>query len=184
MKKEILNRYAKTKGGTVAIDIAAASIRDLYQDFDRTAPYIRRDLDPEFADYLLECVHEIGKSDFIIRITFTDRETEVPEERIKKSIENYFIHLQHLQKREQGKMLRTSLLLFMIGSGIFASAVWANRLLAESHSVMANVLREGLTVAAWVSLWESLATFLIYWAPHRQEIQCYRRLSRAEVQIQ
>ena len=183
IKKVILSRYARTKSGKVAIDISAGSIRDLYQDFDRTAPYIRRDLDPEFAEYLIESVHEIGKTDFMIRITFVQHDPNVPDDRIKKSIENHFIHMQHIERREQHKMLHTSLLLLMTGVGILITAVWVNRLLAGSSGVIAQVLMEGLNVAAWVSLWEALANLLIHWAPHRQEIKLFRRLSQADVQI-
>jgi hypothetical protein len=38
-----------------------------------------------------------------------------------------------------------------------------------------------LTVAAWVSLWESIATFLIEWNPNRREIELCDRLATASV---
>jgi hypothetical protein len=47
--------------------------------------------------------------------------------------------------------------------------------------VTANVFAEGLTVAAWVSLWEALAVLLIEWFPHRKNIVLYRRLANAEL---
>ena len=40
---------------------------------------------------------------------------------------------------------------------------------------------QGLTIAAWVSLWEALAIFLVEWFPHRKNIALYRRLARARL---
>ena len=45
MKKHILERYRRDAGGTLVIDIAAAKVSDLYEDFDLQAPYIKKDLD-------------------------------------------------------------------------------------------------------------------------------------------
>jgi hypothetical protein len=45
-------------------------------------------------------------------------------------------------------------------------------------------MSEGLTVAAWVSLWEALANFLIHWPPHNKELKVYDRLASAAVIFQ
>ena len=56
-----------------------------------------------------------------------------------------------------------------------------NRLLPADPGVVGQVCAEGLTVAAWVSMWEALATFLIQWRPYRRDIRLYRRIAGAEV---
>ena len=59
--------------------------------------------------------------------------------------------------------------------------LWFNQK-TETHDLMiTRIVTEGLTVAAWVSLWEALATFLINWAPHRRQIGMYRRIAAAPV---
>jgi len=45
---------------------------------------------------------------------------------------------------------------------------------------VAHVFAEGLIVAAWVSLWESLATFLIEWFPQLRNIKLYYRLAAVQ----
>jgi len=43
------------------------------------------------------------------------------------------------------------------------------------------VFAEGLTVVAWVALWESLAMFLLEEFPLRKNTALYRRLANAEL---
>ena len=47
LSKPILSRYETTAAGEIIIDVAAARVQDLYNDFDRNAPYVRRDLDQD-----------------------------------------------------------------------------------------------------------------------------------------
>jgi hypothetical protein len=173
-----------TDQGKVILDVAAAKVQDLYNDFDRTAPYLKRDLDQDLADYLVDCVREIGRKDFVIRINLVQRPDDVLENRVKESIENFFLYLKELEVRTMKKMLRTSLTLFTIGLGILAMAVWVNRIMTSSENVIAHVFAEGLTVAAWVSLWEALATFLIQWTPHRQDVRLFDRIAHAPLYVQ
>ena len=62
-------------------------------------------------------------------------------------------------------------------------SVWVNREIQGSDSVFGRVFAEGLTVAAWVSLWEAVATLLINWAPHRRRIRLYELVAAAPVQF-
>ena len=52
---DALERYERTSDGKLIIDVSAARVEDLYSNFDRSAPYVRRDLDEDLADYLIAC---------------------------------------------------------------------------------------------------------------------------------
>ena len=181
MRKRILNRYARTDAGDVIVDVSAPRIQDLYNDFDKTAPFLRKDLDQDLADYLTDCTREIGRTPFIIRITLGTLPNDGTAARVKRSIQNYFLYLRELKRRKVRRMARTSLILLLIGIGVLALAVSVNQRIGKTSGVMAHVFAEGLTVAAWVSLWEALATFLIQWAPVRSQIKLFRRLADAQV---
>jgi hypothetical protein len=183
MKRNILSRYAHTNAGEIIIDVAASRVQNLYNDFDKIAPYLKKNLDQDMVDYLVDCAREIGRSSFIIRITLSQKPDEEVVARVKKSIQNFFVYLKELEKRKMRQMIRTSLILFGIGLSILFLALWVNQMLSASAGVIFHVFAEGLTVAAWVSLWEALATFLIQWAPHRREIRLFERLSKAPVYL-
>ena len=183
MKKHILDRYSKTEDNKFIIDIAAEKVADLYNNFDKYTPYIKKELDPDLVEYLTDSVREIGKEAFIIQFSLSSETEKKLVSRIKKSIQNYYIYLTELEHRELARMMRTSLILLGIGITILFLSVWLNLQITENNSVIAHVFAEGLTVAAWVSLWEALATFLINWAPHRQLIKMYDRIAKAPIQF-
>ena len=180
-KKTVLNRYERTPGGDILIDVAATRVEDLYNDFDKGAPYIRRDLDQDLGEYLIGCAREIKRESFVLRLTLTQPPDEDSQSRIRRSITAYFHYLAEGERQKVMQMFRRSAILFAIGLGILFLSVSVNHSLGTQRSVIANVLAEGLTVAAWVSLWESLAIFLIEWFPHRRNLLLCRRLAEADL---
>lgn len=181
MKKDILSRYERTGDGLLVIDVFVERVVDLYSYFGRTAPYLKKDLDPEFVDYLIECVREIGSTDFIIRVSLSEPAAEAVVTRVRQSIGNYFKYLQGLELRKRRTMFRTTSLLFGAGLVLFAISIMVNQRMALTSGVVLRVFAEGLTVAAWVSLWEALATLLIQWPPQIRDVRIYDSIANAQV---
>ena len=179
MKRNLLSRYERDADGNIIVDVSATRVEDLYNDFDKSAPYIRRDLDRDFADYLIACGREVGKAPFIIRLSLADPPDEQKSARVRNSLNNYFLYLAEIEIEKILEMFRRSAILFAVGLGILFASVWLNQWLGPERSVTANVFAEGLTIAAWVSLWEALAIFLIEWFPHRKNVLLFRRLAQA-----
>ena len=181
MKKPIISRYERTEQGEVIIDAAVRTVEDLYNNFDRTAPYLKKDLDQEFVDYVSDCVREIGKHPFVIRISLSSMPDEAVMDRVRRSIRTYFLYLQEIDKRALRNLLRRSTVLFAIGVALLVPAIVATRRASMSGGVLAEVFAQGLTVAAWVSLWEAIANLFIEWYPHRHDIKQYARVTDAKV---
>ncbi len=181
MKKSIINRYEFTDKNQVIIDASVRSIEDLYNYFDRTAPYMKKDLDQEFVDYIIDCVREIGKSPFVIRISLTKKPDDLLMDRVRSSIKTYFLYLKEVEQREIRVMFRRSVMLFGIGLALLALAIVARQQFSSSENILAEVFSQGLTVAAWVSLWEAIANLFIEWHPHRQDIKLHSKVMEAPV---
>lgn len=180
-RRPILDFYSRSEDGSIIIDIDVKKVDFLFNNFDKNAPYIKRDLDQDLVEYLMDSVQEIGKEPFIIYFRISERINKSLESRLRTSIQNYFLYSRELEYRELKQMRRTSLILFSIGIGILTISVWITRYLFPQDSVLSNVFSESLAVAAWVSLWEALATFLINWAPHRRQIRNSERLAYARI---
>ncbi len=176
-----LNRYDKDQAGTVLVDVSASRAEDLYNVFDRSSPYSRRDLDESLVDYIIECARELGDEPFAIRVSMASSPEEPMLGRIKGGIRNYFVYRAEVERREHAQLIRRSLAFFALGLAILLVSIWLRQWLGDAPSALASVLSEGLTVAAWVSLWEALAGFLINWLPKRKNLALYRRLAAAEV---
>jgi hypothetical protein len=181
MKKPILDRYAKMNDGRVAIDITTNRVADLYDNFDKSTPYAKKELDEDLANYLIDSVHEIGNEAFVVRFHFNEPADDERRNRVITSVHNYFSYLKELETRTLYQLLRNSLIYLVVGIAILFLSVWANTVLPVGNSVLARVFAEGLTVAAWVSLWQAVAAFLINWLPYRSRIRLYSRLAGASV---
>ena len=179
--KDIISRYAVTDTGEIIIDVSAQRVQDLYSDFDKTAPYIKKDLEEGLVEYLLDCAREIGNAKFVIHFNLDEPIEEESNIRVKESVVTYFSYLKELEVRKMRDMLRRSFFLLAIGLSILISSLWISKITAFSENVLIQVVSTGLTVAAWVSLWEALATFLIEWSPNRKEIQLCDRLATAPI---
>jgi hypothetical protein len=181
MKKKILERYRRDSSGVLVVDIAASKVNDLYDEFDRQTPYIKKELDFDLVEYLVESARELGREPFLINFSFTDELDEALKDRVCKSISSYFDYLLARNARELHAMLRSSLILFVIGVAMMSASVYMNLLLEFSDSVIKRIMAEGLVVASWVSLWEALAGMLLNWQPAARERLIYRRLKYAEL---
>jgi hypothetical protein len=184
MKRSIIDRYEMNDSRQVVVDVSVRSVEDLFDRFDRSAPYLKKDLDPQFVDYLIGCAQDLGCHGFIIRINLATPATAENKQRVQQSIRNYLYYLQQVTVRELKTMFRRSLALFGLGLALLTMAIVAGQQIAHDGSVPGQILTEGLTVAAWVSLWQALANLLIEWHPHRRDLIVYRRIMAAPVQFQ
>jgi hypothetical protein len=176
MKKSAIDRYEIIENDTVAIDVSVKSFEDLYDKFDKTAPYHSKELDQKFVDYLTDCVQEIGKYPFVVRISLEKMPDELLMDRVNNSINNYYIYLKGVEVRLMKQMFRRSIILFVIGFVFLVLAILVNRGLPSNHGVIAEVFAQGLTIAAWISLWESIANIFLEWYPHKENIRLYNRI--------
>ncbi|MFO1435057.1 MAG: hypothetical protein U1F34_01290 [Gammaproteobacteria bacterium] len=181
MKRTLLDRYDRTNDGHIIIDVTATRAEDLYNNFDKSAPYIRRDLDQDLVDYLIGCAKEIRPQPFVLRFAFDHPLDESVQSRIRRSVNAYFVYLAESEQQRMMDMFRRAAIFLLIGLAILFLALSANRAPGVERSVLVNVVAEGLTVAAWVSLWESLAILLVEWPPYRRNTMLYKRLAGAEV---
>lgn len=180
MKKQILERYPRNSDGSFTIEISTDKVQYLFNNFDRFAPYVRKELDQDLVDYLTDCVRELENEKILIQFQINETVDANLMERIKTSIQNYFLYLKELEIIQLKNMGRRFMIFLIIGFSILTLSVWVNDNL-DRVSALNRVLSEGLTVAAWVSLWEAVSTFLINWSPHKSRIKCYEKIAEAPV---
>ena len=181
MKEDISSRYESHSNRRLAIDVSVARIEELFEDFDSAASYVKKDLDQDFVDYLVESVQEIGGYDFVIRINLPLQVQERHRKRVRKSIKSYFRYLELIERRKLRKMLWKSFFLFCLGMLLLTISMSLKGNLGHLSGVMQELLVEGLTVAAWVSLWSSFGGLIFKLAGIISDIRIYRRIATREV---
>ncbi|MCF7816851.1 MAG: hypothetical protein K9M54_03115 [Kiritimatiellales bacterium] len=181
MKKKILDRYPCDSRGLRIVDIAAQRVNDLYDDFDKNAPFLKKGLNDFMVEYLIESVRELGKENFLVNFSLAEELDPSVKERVRKSIGSYFDYLLEKNLRQIHTIFRTASILLLLGAVLLTGSIYMTHNRALNDSVVNNVLSEGLIIASWVSLWEALAGFLLNWQPAMRDRFIYRRLLRSEV---
>jgi hypothetical protein len=181
LKQDVLSRYESHSSRRLAIDVSVGKIEELFEDFDSAASYVKKDLDQDFADYLIESVREIHSKDFVIRINLPVQVNEKHRERLQRSIKNYFGYLEFLEQRKLRKMLWRSFLLFCLGMFLLVISITLKGNAGHLSDVMQELMIEGLTVAAWVSLWSAFANLIFELAGIIGNIRLFRRIADREV---
>ncbi|HLS97894.1 MAG: hypothetical protein WDA10_06450 [Porticoccaceae bacterium] len=177
----ILARYASDADGTIIIDVAAQRVDALYNTFDRFSPDARKDLDGDLVAYVVECAREISPRPLRLRINLPDLPDSPTQASIRRGFHGYFTYLADLEGREMSRTVRGSGALLAAGLVLLLLAVLVTEHWASSTAILPRVFAEGLTVAAWVALWQVLATYLIHWAPYRRALRLYRTLAATRV---
>ena len=183
MKNEVLALYERKADGTYIIDISAGNLDELYSHLDRSAIYTKRDLNQNLVEYLTDCAKDLGSLPYLIRLSIEKVPDDSGVARIQHSFNKYFSYLAEKERQKIRVMIHKSSILLTAGVAILFVSVWFNQWLGVERSVVANVFAQGLTIAAWISLWESLATLLLEWLPYRKEMVLYRRLAITPLEI-
>lgn len=183
MKKEILERYERTDGGEIIIDVSTQKVEDLYSRFDKKSHFLKKDLNQDLVDYIIDCVNEIGEEKFIICFNFESEAEDESALRAQNSVNRFFLYLQEHERTKMKMMFKKSVTLLSVGALIAAISAFMHQSELMDKSIAYAVMAEGLTVAAWVSLWEALAIFLIKWVPYKKKISLYKRISDAKIRF-
>ena len=181
LHRNILERYRRAGNGMRVIDISAAKVNDLYDDFDKQAPFIRKELDYDLVEYLVESARELGREPFSINFSFNDVLDESLRERVRNSILHYFDYLLARNTRELRRMMRNALVQLVLGLVLLSASAYINLKFDLSGSVIKMIMADGVVIVSWVSMWEAIAGLFLNWQPGARERLVYRRLRNADL---
>jgi len=179
--REILERYERAQSGEIIIDISTQKAEDLFSKFDKKSHFLKKDLNQDLVDYIIECAGEIGDESFFIRFNFESKIEDESVSRLQNSIKMFFAYLQENEHRKMKEMFKKSATLLFLGAIIATLSIGMSQSELMQKSIAFAVVSEGLTVAAWVSLWEALAIFLLKWMPYKKKVSLYKRIIDAKI---
>lgn len=182
MKKSVLKkiyRYDDEKNAFL-IDISLNNYQELFNDWD-ASPIRKKDLDPDFLDYLETSALEITKKENMI-INFSLPKIikkKESEEKVMQSIKNNFITTIHFIRKDLTQSFRKILLFILVGFTlvIFAYMIKFN----TSINLAFDVITEGLFIGGWVLLWEAFSLFFFSSYELRKKKKMYQRFLLTEI---
>lgn len=178
------NRYRHSEGKRW-IEVR---IKDIQQIFDARdpAPFRERDLDDDFVEYIVSSAKEFSLLTPLKIVIHIEAELkEITPEAIKESIREFFDYKIDIQESELKSFLKRAQM--FLGIGLFALFICIgaaqNIKPPEETPSFIGILREGIVILGWVSMWKPIELILFDWYPLYEKIRLYRKLRKTDIQI-
>lgn len=179
------HRY-RLLGDKRGIEVRVKVAQQLF-DVRDPAPFHDRDLDDDFVDYIVSSARELPRSTpFKIVIYIESSETpELSKNSICEAIINFFKYQTERQRIELKSFINRAQVYLIIGLAILGIYLSLTKYFpASSTTNGSNLLREGLLIFGWVSIWRPIELILYDWYPFFEKLRFYRKLSTSEIDVQ
>lgn len=178
------HRY-RHSGGKQLIEVRIKNTTQLF-DVRDPSPFHERDLDDDFVEYVMASVREFSNAT-PLKIVIYVEEAERPElsrEIICESIRSYFVYRTDLQRGDLKTFMRRAQLFLAIGLAILVACISISQNLQVPEPPGAiGVLREGVVIFGWVSIWKPIELILFDWYPLYQRLRLYKKLLATEIEV-
>jgi len=183
MDLKILDRYEITSDNRFIIDVNIPVPDELFETYDENASFYKKDLNPRFEEYLLDCVHEIGlKNNFIIRIGLPKKQSEKTDKgEILYSFKQYFEYCTLICRKEIKTISLRMLLHLGLACSVLVLLMLFNFANSGAMTGFNGLLMTGLSAAIWVLLLTGFSRFLFRTLSQQSEIKMFRALKNAPV---
>jgi hypothetical protein len=187
MKKTVKkkSRYRHVEGKPL-IEVRIKNPRQLFDARD-PAPFRDRDLDDNFVEYIVASARDFPRStSFKLIIHVEEPEgKELGKDVVRDAIRSYFSYKIDLQRSELKTFLKTAQFFLFIGLGVLACCLGiAQTLTVPQPPGAIGILREGIVIFGWVSVWKPIELVLFDWYPILTKIHFYQKLLETEIDIQ
>jgi hypothetical protein len=178
------HRYKHAEGKRW-IEVRVKSSQQLFDARD-PAPFRDRDLDDDFVEYILSSVREFTMSTPLkIVIYVEENETkELPKDSMTEAIHSYFAYKIDLQRGDLKTFIKRAQIFLLIGLVVLGSCIGvAQSLIIPSSPGAIGILREGIVIFGWVSIWKPIELILFDWYPLFEKLRLYKKLLGTEIDI-
>jgi len=174
MKKNYLKKIYKYDdiNKRFVIEISLDYYLEIFNDWD-AAPIKKKELDPDFLDYLETAGEDIPLRDMCALVFVMPKEVEnqESEEITTQVFRNYFNFLIHHNKRDISKQFRRALT-YMITGFIFVAIAY---IMQQYTTFFLEILSEGMFIGGWVFMWEAISLLFFKTTSLNRKIKRYRR---------
>lgn len=182
--KKRKHRYKHVEGKRW-IEVRVRSPQQLFDARD-PAPFRERDLDDDFVEYIFSAAREFTiATPLKLVIHIEDKESkDLNKDSVRDSIREYFSYRIDLQTNELKNFIKRAQVYLAIGLVIlFVCLSFAQKLGPPLSPGSIGILREGIVIFGWVSLWKPIELILFDWYPLYEKLRYYKKLLKTEIEI-
>ena len=176
MLSKLYERNQET--GNYIIEVALDRYGEVFNDWDH-ASFRKRDMNPELAFFLEDCIQEIPAWHNIDLFFYLPKEAQIPEREkliteLLRNYYNFYITFENRQlQRAYKRLISYVVTAFLLLTG--------NILMGRQDNLFLNTLAQGLLVGGWVFLWEPISFLFMKRSENLRLIRTYTRLAAANV---
>ncbi|MBI5773407.1 MAG: hypothetical protein HZA89_06655 [Verrucomicrobia bacterium] len=165
------------------------NLRDLSQLFNSMdpSPFHEKDLDHDAEEFILGWAQEYHLHEPValtVHLQQLPGEGD-PKKIVEQAVHNYFTYRARMNKLEFSRLMKQARTSFIIGLGFLSSCLLGVEMLAVSQDAgtWTTLLKEGLTIIGWVSMWRPVEIYLYEWWPLKRLGHIYEKLGRMHVEV-
>lgn len=162
-------------------------VRSVEQIFDvrDPAPFREKDLDDDFARYLILAVKSHPNAEHVeINIHSPSNTPQFSAHDLDDAIKTYFNFEASSVTQDLKSMLNDGRTSLMLGLAFLITCESIAFFLIKDTGVFGAAIKQGLTVIGWVALWKPVNTFLYEWWPLRRRRVLLKKLEAAKVNLE
>ncbi len=186
-RRERRDRYPLVNGKK-AIEIRVKNLNQLFDERD-PSPFIERDLDEDAVEYLVSSLQELNKSkvkrllifyhsvDHLDQAGILDKSKDTTD-----AIHKFFSYMSDRMEIKIRSILKNGFKAFLIGITFLSISVICSAIISNPNSLFwIDLLKEGLLLTGWVSMWKPINIFLYDWGSPLELKKIYDVLSKIEI---
>lgn len=178
------HRYRLSEGRRW-IEVRVKTAAQLFDSRD-PAPFRDRDLDDDFVEYIISAARECPRATplkFVIHIE-EEEKIELPRDAIRDAIHTFLVYQVDRQSGDLKSFMKRAEVFLVIGLSVLALCVAIAQHIPKFEPPGAfGILREGVVIFGWVSIWKPLELILYDWYPLYEKLRFHRKLLASEIQI-
>ncbi len=181
-KKKHRYRHAEGKRW---IEVRIKSPLQLFDSRD-PAPFWERDLDDDFVEYVVASAREFSiPTPLKVVIYVEEKESkDLPKQAIREAIHSYLTYRIDVQSGELKSFIKRAQVFLAIGLLTLISCLSvAQGMTISEPPGWAGILRDGIVIFGWVSIWKPIELILFDWYPIFETLRFYKKLLQTEIDI-
>lgn len=163
------------------LEVRILSVDQIFDNRD-PAPFRDRDLDPDFVDYLVDGVRDLGTSKPIRIVVWLEQ--ACPPGQIEEGVHSYFDHALARIDRRRREQVRSGGAALVISVIAIVVLTGLGQLVAMTiPNALGAAFQTALEISGWVFMWRPIEVLVYDGIPMRRERRVLRAIATAAIDV-
>jgi hypothetical protein len=163
------------------LEVAILNVEQIFDNRD-PAPFRERDLDPDFVDYLVDGVRDLGTAKPIRIIVWLEQACGPGQ--VDEAVHRYFEHaLIRLDRSRREQVRSGGIALAIAGVAIVVLTAFGQLVAMAIPNPLGSGLQTALEISGWVFMWRPIEVLVYDGIPVRRERRVLNAIRTAHIDV-